>query len=162
MIRNILFLITTVLVLGILNFLIIQKESVLANGQSVFMRLAPVDPRSLMQGDYMMLRYSTDTFPPDIAALPSDGKFMVKLDENRVATFSRFFDGAKPMPNEIVLRYSKRTDFRVGQDSFLIQEGTGNIYSRAKYAELKVDKNGESILVSLCDEQFVRLGPPRR
>src|SRR5947209_8763756 len=133
MIRNILFLITTVLVLGILNFLIIQKESLLANGQSIFMRLAPVDPRSLMQGDYMMLRYSSDTFPPDIAALPSDGKFMVKLDNNRVATFSRFFDSVGPRPNEMLLRYRKRNEFRVGQDSFFIQQGTGDIYSRAKY-----------------------------
>src|SRR6267154_1094586 len=101
MIRNILFLITTVLVLGVLNFLIIQKEWVLANGQTVFMRLVPVDPLSLMQGHYMMLRYSADTFPPDTTALPSDGQIMMKLDENRVATFSQLFDSIGPMPNEI-------------------------------------------------------------
>src|SRR5256885_1042922 len=122
--RNILFLITSVLILGVLNFVILQKESVLANGQSVFMRLAPVDPRSLIQGDYMMLRYSEDTFPRDESVAHGDGKIIFKLDENRVATFSRIPDSVGPSENEVMLHYRKHSNFRVGQDSFFIQEGT--------------------------------------
>ncbi|MFX7329222.1 GDYXXLXY domain-containing protein, partial [Acinetobacter baumannii] len=34
-----------------------QKEMLLKEGQLVLLPLAPVDPRSLMQGDYMALRY---------------------------------------------------------------------------------------------------------
>ena len=45
------------LVLGIANFAIWQKEDVLANGRTILLELAPVDPRSLMQGDYMALRF---------------------------------------------------------------------------------------------------------
>src|SRR4051794_32649483 len=122
--RNILFLITAVLILGVLNLLIVQKESVLANGQTIFMRLAPVDPRSLIQGDYMRLRYSEDTFPRDEALAHRDGRIIVKLDTNRVATFSRFADGVSAGENEVLLRYRNRDDFRVGQNSFFIQEGT--------------------------------------
>lgn len=35
-------------------------ERVLANGQSVLLRLSPVDPRSLMQGDYMIINYEVN------------------------------------------------------------------------------------------------------
>ena len=36
---------------------IVKKEELLKDGQLVLFELAPVDPRSLMQGDYMTLRY---------------------------------------------------------------------------------------------------------
>jgi uncharacterized membrane-anchored protein len=163
-IRNILFLISTLLILGVLNFLIVQKENLLANGQTVYLRLTPVDPLSLMQGNYMSLRYSDDTFPPEEAFQnqKSDGRIMMKLDENRVATFTTFVDSIGPKPDEIILRYRKRDSIRIIQDSFFIQEGTDYLYSRARYAQIKVDKNGESLLVGLCDEKFARLGPARR
>ncbi len=37
--------------------LIIQHEWHLRNSQSIFVKLAPVDPRSILQGDYMALNY---------------------------------------------------------------------------------------------------------
>ncbi len=45
------------LVLGLANATIYQKEQILAHGERVVLELAPVDPRSLMQGDYMALRF---------------------------------------------------------------------------------------------------------
>ena len=47
-----------VLVLGAVNLSIRDKEGVLADGRLVLFQLRPVDPRSLMQGDYMILRYA--------------------------------------------------------------------------------------------------------
>ncbi len=38
------------LVVAVLVGLVLRKESVLAHGTSVLLELAPVDPRSLMQG----------------------------------------------------------------------------------------------------------------
>ena len=38
--------------------MVVQKEAVLEEGHLVLLALAPVDPRSLMQGDYMTLRYA--------------------------------------------------------------------------------------------------------
>ena len=46
------------LVLGFFFFNIIKNESVLNDGEIVLLRLRPVDPRSIMQGDYMALRFS--------------------------------------------------------------------------------------------------------
>src|SRR5690606_24984268 len=47
-----------VLVLLVVNGGIYQRERILADGQPVMLALAPVDPRSLMQGDYMALRFA--------------------------------------------------------------------------------------------------------
>ena len=43
--------------LPVANVGIWQKEQLIAHGQPVFVELAPVDPRSLMQGDYMRLEF---------------------------------------------------------------------------------------------------------
>ena len=45
------------LVLVVTNVLIVQKERLLAAPQGILLELAPVDPRSLIQGDYMALRF---------------------------------------------------------------------------------------------------------
>ena len=47
-----------ILILCIINVLVYQKEQHLSNGEVVLLELAPVDPRSLMQGDYMRLRFA--------------------------------------------------------------------------------------------------------
>ncbi|NNK63688.1 MAG: GDYXXLXY domain-containing protein, partial [Gemmatimonadetes bacterium] len=45
------------LVLVGVNYSIYEKEQVVRTGQTIYVTLAPVDPRSLMQGDYMALRF---------------------------------------------------------------------------------------------------------
>ena len=47
-----------VLVLAVPNALVVQKERLLASGTPMLLELAPVDPRSLIQGDYMRLDYA--------------------------------------------------------------------------------------------------------
>ena len=44
-------------VLAVANYAIVDKERVIAHGRTVYVALAPVDPRSLMQGDYMALNF---------------------------------------------------------------------------------------------------------
>lgn len=44
--------------LGAVNYKVQQFEDVLATGKPVILKIAPVDPRSLMQGDYMVLNYA--------------------------------------------------------------------------------------------------------
>ncbi|MGR3808656.1 GDYXXLXY domain-containing protein [Pasteurella testudinis] len=48
---------TLLLTLAIGNFSIQKYENVLHNGKTVILALAPIDPRSIMQGDYMELNY---------------------------------------------------------------------------------------------------------
>lgn len=44
--------------LGAVNYKVQQFEDVLSTGKPVVLKIAPVDPRSLMQGDYMVLNYA--------------------------------------------------------------------------------------------------------
>jgi uncharacterized membrane-anchored protein len=46
------------LALGVANHGIVQRERILSDGRVVLLELQPVDPRSLMQGDYMALRFA--------------------------------------------------------------------------------------------------------
>ena len=48
---------TLVLILALVNWQIFQKEQHIRHGELIYLELAPVDPRSLMQGDYMALRF---------------------------------------------------------------------------------------------------------
>ena len=50
-------LLATLAVLVVVNSAIWQKERHIAEGEVVYLELAPVDPRSLMQGDYMALNF---------------------------------------------------------------------------------------------------------
>jgi len=45
------------MLLLVVNWSIFERERILKNGQLVILELAPIDPRSLMQGDYMALRF---------------------------------------------------------------------------------------------------------
>ena len=53
---RILIIANLILLLGYFNWSVYQKEQTLKEGQLVLLQLAPVDPRSLMQGDYMRLK----------------------------------------------------------------------------------------------------------
>lgn len=46
------------LALFVANHGIVQRERILSDGRVVLLELEPVDPRSLMQGDYMALRFA--------------------------------------------------------------------------------------------------------
>ena len=46
------------LVLGALNLAIVAKERIKRSGEVIYLPLAPVDPRSVIQGDYMALRFA--------------------------------------------------------------------------------------------------------
>lgn len=145
------------LVLAVVGGAISRTQAVVESGRSVFLKLAPVDPRSLMQGDYMTLRYAIsgdDAFREGMAAAATRGRLLLKLDEEGVGTFSRLDDGsAEPAEDEVRLMYRKfRRGWRFGIESFFFQEGLGEVYEVAKYAELRVDPSGEAVLVDLRSE----------
>jgi uncharacterized membrane-anchored protein len=145
-----------------LNWLIWEKEILLDEGQTMFLRLAPRDPRSLIQGDYMVLRYE---IAGEVAArhrddLPARGNIVVRLDSRDVARFVRLDRGGPLDEGERLLAYKRRGRLRLGAESFFFQEGHAKHYeSAARYGELKVAPSGKSVLVGLRDENLEPLGP---
>ena len=150
----ILIVVNTLLLLIYFNYSIAQKEDTLKEGHLVLLELAPVDPRSLMQGDYMMLNYQlSNNVQPD--SIPRRGYAVLKLNEQHVGTLQRFQAQKTPLATgELLIAYTNPTQWRVkiGAESFFFQEGTGERYEKAKYGALKVDNNGNSLLIGLYDE----------
>lgn len=146
-----------VVVLLVFNGLIIGKESLRRSGRTVFLALAPVDPRSLMQGDYMRLDYAVTRDLGSIGdrALAA-GALIVQLDARGVASFTRIDDGTEPGPSECRLKVRRGRWDRpaVAPDSFMFQEGQGEIFARARFAELRVDGAGNVVLAGLRDEHL--------
>ena len=140
------------LVLALPNWAIVEKERLLADGDVVLLELAPVDPRSLIQGDYMRLDYAIVRRMEGQERWPRDGAIVVTVDANRVATFVRRDDGRPLATGELLLRYRRRDlRVRVGSDAFFFEEGSAARYARARYGELRVARDGNSVLVGLRD-----------
>jgi uncharacterized membrane-anchored protein len=136
----------------------------LASGRVVYLELAPVDPRSIMQGDYMQLNYQIageiSRLLPEPA--PGDGRVVVTLDPRSVASFARLepaADGGPPLAaNEAYLRYRVRAGRpRFASDAFFFQEGTATAYASARYGRYRVAADGELLLTALHDEHLNQL-----
>jgi uncharacterized membrane-anchored protein len=149
------------LVLGVASAQIVSKERVVRDGTMMLVELAPIDPRSLIQGDYMRLDYAISR-QLNRAAAQRDGVLVVVLDAAGVAQFSRVHASGQPLgPDEHLLRYRVRKRIiRIGTDAFYFQEGHGPFYDSARFGELRVDASGDSVLVGLRDRDRKPLGAP--
>jgi uncharacterized membrane-anchored protein len=60
---------------GALLWLVESRATILREGQSVLLRTAPVDPRDLMRGDYVVLNYEISQVSQDLMVgdIPDDG-----------------------------------------------------------------------------------------
>lgn len=157
--KKILFWGILVFVIVYINLLILKKEETITNGCTMLLRLAPVDPRSLIQGDYMRLRYAiAREIPQD--QLKNKGFIVVSLDKNNVAKFVRIHKDESLQADERLLFYRNRGQDKLWlcAESFMFQEGDAKLYSKAQYGELKVDASGTSVLVGLRGEDLSPLG----
>ena len=151
-------LLNLVILLVYYNCSILKKEELLKNGQLVLLKLAPVDPRSLMQGDYMALRY--DISRDFSESFSKRGYCVVRLDQNGVAEKVRFQDGLTPLDEgEHLIGYTFTNEWSVniGAESFFFQEGHAERYDKAKYGGVKIDGKGNSLLVGLYDEHLQKI-----
>jgi uncharacterized membrane-anchored protein len=139
--------VAVVLVLGAVNWSIYAKERIKTQGDRVYLELAPVDPRSLMQGDYMALRFSLAN---EITATES-GTAPLFVDERGVATVNR-----SPKAGDLRIRYRLRNgQVWLGTNAYFFEEGNAERYAGARYGEFRVDRGtGEAVLVALADENL--------
>lgn len=151
---------TLVVFLYLVNSNIIRAEQRLASGTPVYLELAPVDPRSLIQGDYMTLDYQVERVANRAEIGDTRrGQLVVAIDDNNVAQFDRVYtEGETLAEGELLLQYlTVDGDVRVGVDSFFFQEGLADEYDAAEYAEVRVTEGGGVMLVDLVGEAFEAL-----
>ncbi len=155
------------LTLMVANLAIWQKQDLIARGKPVFMALLPADPRSLMQGDYMRLRFSA----LDGSQLPLlddlRGKrphMVVRLDDRGVATLQRWQTAGQALASDEMLLELTPKDgaWVVVTDAWFFKEGQGQRWQAAKFGEFRVLPDGQALLVGMADAnlQPIAPGPP--
>ncbi len=152
-----------VVLLVAVNFTIWQRETLLRDGRVLLLELAPVDPRSLMQGDYMALRFavSQKLGPADVGdSSVTEGYVVVKRDARNVGIFDRVYRDGEPLAtNESRVHYRiRKRDVRIVTNAYFFQEGTANEYSKAQFGELRVAANGDALLTGMRDKDLKLLG----
>lgn len=145
----------------VINFAIAQKETLIADGQPVFLPLAPADPRSLMQGDFMQLNFAL----PD--GMPRDGgprltgrrpHVVARLDERRVARLLRLHAGEALRPDELLIELTPRSGrWTVVTDAWFFKEGEAPRWAAARFGEFRVTPDGRALLVGLRGDALAPL-----
>jgi uncharacterized membrane-anchored protein len=150
-------------VLAAVNWTIFQREQLIRDGAVARLELAPVDPRSLMQGDYMALRFqlANQAYRLGTDRKADDGRIVVKPDDRGIARYVRHDAGEPLAPGEMRMRYRVREGrVKFATNAWFFQEGHAKHYERARYGEFRVAPSGDMLLVNMLGEKLERLGPP--
>lgn len=163
--KTVLMLAFGAIILGVFNVGIQARERILREGETVLLELAPRDPRSIMQGDYMRLNYRIGNDARETAKnLPDNirrGDLVIRVDENNIGRFERIDDGTELHPSEKRVRFHRSGSWvRVMPDSFMFQEGHREYYDEAKYGMFRFDGADSYLLTGLADENRNRIVPP--
>lgn len=141
-------------VIGLAAFAAV-REAKLRSGVAVILQTVPVDPRSLLQGDYAILDYEIAALPDYLQDPPPPaGRIVyVRLAESDGGVWQAvdYLDG-RPLPNHGgtyirgKVNAQGRLDFGIG--TYFVPEGTGHIIENA--ADVKVivslDADGRAVI----------------
>lgn len=157
-----------VLALGAANWDVMGNERVIAQGEKIYVALAPRDPRSIMQGDYMALNFG---FPRQIEqALEERGQTLnqrvlvvAELDEKGIAQVKRIAtsDTMLASRERLLPLLLKGGNWTLVTDAFYFPEGQGTPFQAARFGEFRVLPDGRALLVGLVDEQLRAIKPSR-
>ncbi len=154
----------SVATLAVAGFAIWQKQDLIAHGQPVFVALAPADPRSLMQGDFMRLNFRLPVevgklAPPGVAA--ARPLVVARRDARGVATLLGPHHAGVPLgADELVIELSpKNGAWTLVTDAWFFREGDGQRWEQARFGEFRVARDGRALLVGMADAQLKPITP---
>ena len=176
-------IIITIIVLGVIVYAFqvkADRDQLILTGKEILLELAPVDPLSLLQGQYMIINFALEREEIEIKDqdvnsgrihLSPNGftTIVLRYNESGVANFNRFKDDQLLASNEILFKIKARRHWRdnrsensyridVEQESFLFKENTEKKYEeKAKYGVFKVGPDGDFVLVDLADKDLNKL-----
>ena len=177
--KKILIVVNIVLLFVITGFSAQKEESYKKLDSYFYLELRPVDPRSLLQGDYMTLNYDITDKASDFIynnrTYIYDGEneneveeirelrkladakrayIAVRLDKNKVAKFVKITKEKTDEKDLLFIAY--KTDgfnVNINANSYLFQEGTGDKYENARYSKVVLVDN-KLRLIDLRDKDF--------
>ena len=127
------------------------RETALFTGTEVVLQTVPVDPRSLLQGDYAILDYEIATLPGYMETRGIGETVYVKLRRSsNVWTATEYSISPSHCDGEICIKGRiddrGRLDFGIG--TYFVPEGTGRIIERAQDVKVvvSVDDDGNAVI----------------
>jgi uncharacterized membrane-anchored protein len=155
---------TILLILVGTNININKKQQLIKNGEVLLFKLAPVDPRSLMQGDYMRLRFEiagkiqSAMYKENnkiTIVKKNHGKAIITKSENNIVKFIDLYKGQKLEKNQRLIPYKFRNGIiKFTTNAFYFEEGKASHFEQSEYGEFRISNDGEMILVNMVDENF--------
>ncbi|TNI45051.1 GDYXXLXY domain-containing protein [Aeromonas veronii] len=164
--RQLALLLSGLAILAGVNATVWRYEHAMSSGEVVLLRLAPVDPRSLMQGDYMRLNYeiARELTSRDTRANQDKGSdtLVIRLDAHQVATLVADGKPDRLASDERLLQvHQSERQWQIGPDAYFFEEGTAEQYEAARYGEFRLQADGKTLLVGLRDEAYQPIGQIR-
>jgi uncharacterized membrane-anchored protein len=147
---------TLLATLALVNGGIWQKERLIAQGRPVFVELAPVDPRSLMQGDYMRLGFrlpdGVSKLDPSLVTRP---QVVLRRGADGVSQAVRIrAPGQALSADEVSVQLAPVAgQWVLVTDAWYFREGEAERWAAARYGEFRVMPDGQALLVGLADAQ---------
>ena len=145
------FAVVAVQVIGLMVFAGVRQIA-LTQGREVTLQAVPVDPRSLLQGDYAILDYKIAEVPP-MAHWSADDTVYVVLYRCGDVWCAERRSTRRPDPDEVYIRGTVsnrgRLDFGIG--TFFVPEGTGHIVENASDVKVVVSlsSSGNAVIRSV-------------
>ncbi|MGG1684632.1 GDYXXLXY domain-containing protein [Pseudalkalibacillus sp. NRS-1564] len=147
-----------ILMISFVTYNGVKNEVALQSGKEIRLALAPVDPRSMLQGDYVTLRYDISTLSG--AVLPANKKIKVVLASTSDGSYEYggyykiegdWNKSYEPSDDDIIVNGTTYSDHDVqyGIESFFIPEGAGSTFEGKTTASIKVSESGNAILIDL-------------
>ncbi|WP_279463118.1 GDYXXLXY domain-containing protein [Aeromonas veronii] len=164
--RQLALLLSGLAILAGINATVWRYEHAMSSGEVVLLRLAPVDPRSLMQGDYMRLNYeiARELTNRDARATQDKGSdtLVIRLDAHQVASLVAAGKPDRLASDERLLQvHQSERQWQIGPDAYFFEEGRGEQYEAARYGEFRLQADGKTLLVGLRDEAYQPIGQIR-
>ena len=139
---------------GIVGF----REQIRQTGEWVVLQTVPVDPRSLLQGDYAILTYEIgvpgqvpNANPPLAKDLERGDRILVTLERQGDIWQATGYHRKHPRPGQLFITGiaddSGRLDF--GIDTYFVPEGTGHVIERAQDVKVVVlvePRRGDAVI----------------
>jgi uncharacterized membrane-anchored protein len=129
------------------------KEFTLRTGTVVTLQSTPVDPRSLLQGDFAILRYEIATLPPHLADLPRGTTVYVTLIEGEEVWMAQDYLLSYPSGEEVFIKgtVDRPGSLNFGIGTYFVPEGTGHIIERSRDVKVRasVDGRGNAVITEV-------------